>query len=139
MKNYVLFTLIIITVLILTACAGQETTGRQPGAYELIAESIAESLTEPITELFEEPITELFEEPVTELFAEPVPVVTELTVWGMVCTRCENKIITALLELDGVLNVSADNKADKVTVEYEPKVEIDTIKRAIRTAGFDID
>jgi copper chaperone CopZ len=65
-------------------------------------------------------------------------ITTELTVWGMTCGRCENKIINALSEIDGVISVSADSKADKVTVEHDPELDIDTINSIITGEGFNI-
>ena len=63
---------------------------------------------------------------------------TELTVWGMTCVRCINKITDALLDMNGVVNVSVDLSAEKVTVEHEPELDIDTVKDAITREGFNI-
>jgi copper chaperone CopZ len=63
---------------------------------------------------------------------------TELTVWGMTCTRCENKIINALTEIEGVIDVSADSGNDKVTVIHDPELDIDTINSVITGEGFNI-
>jgi copper chaperone CopZ len=75
---------------------------------------------------------------IKEASEEPTIITTELTVWGMVCIRCENKIINALSEIDGVISVSADSKADKVTVIHDPELEIDTINSIITGEGFNI-
>ena len=64
--------------------------------------------------------------------------ITELTVWGMTCNRCVTKINNALSDMDGVINVSVDLKAEKVTIEHEPDLNIDTVKSAITAQGFNI-
>jgi copper chaperone CopZ len=69
---------------------------------------------------------------------EPSAATTELTVWGMVCTRCENKIVNALFELDGVIDVSADFRADLVTVVHEPELDTALIEGAITAEGFNL-
>ena len=61
---------------------------------------------------------------------------TELTVWGMTCNRCENKIITVVSALDGVTDVSVDLRDDKVTVEHKAELDIESIKKAIEAEGF---
>jgi len=81
-------------------------------------------------------------EPPIEKAVEPAEesasVKTELTVWGMNCISCENKIISALSEIDGVIEVSADSSADKVTVTHEPELDVSVIEKAITEEGFNI-
>jgi copper chaperone CopZ/predicted small lipoprotein YifL len=69
---------------------------------------------------------------------EPTAITTELTVWGMVCVRCENKIKNELSKIDGIISVSADSNADKVTVVHEPDLDIAVIEGAITGEGFNI-
>jgi copper chaperone CopZ len=69
---------------------------------------------------------------------EPTTKTTELTVWNMTCVRCENKIINALSEIDGVISVWADSKTDKVTVEHDPDLDITLIESAITGEGFNL-
>ena len=73
-----------------------------------------------------------------EQTTESTTITTELTVWGMTCGRCENKIKNALLEIDGVINVTADSNADKVTVEHEPDLDVTIIEKAITGEGFNL-
>ena len=69
---------------------------------------------------------------------DPNASTTELTVWGMVCTRCENRVKNALSDLDGVIDVLADYRADTVTVVHDPQLDVDTLKSAITREGFNI-
>ena len=74
----------------------------------------------------------------TEQPAEQPTVTTELTVWGMVCSRCENKVINAVSALYGVMEVSADSNADTVTVVHEPELDAAFIEEAITAEGFNL-
>jgi copper chaperone CopZ len=69
---------------------------------------------------------------------EPTTKTTELTVWGMTCGRCENKIKNALLEIDGIIDVFADSSVDKVTVEHEPDLDVTIIEKTITGEGFNL-
>jgi copper chaperone CopZ len=103
----------------LTACgvSGEPpVANNDPAPTDNIAESTAEQSTGSATE----------------------PITTELTVWGMVCTRCENKVINALSAVDGVVSVTADNKADTVTVVHEPWLSVDALNNAITGEGFNV-
>lgn len=63
---------------------------------------------------------------------------TELTVWGMTCNSCANRISRAVSALDGVAHVSVDLRAELVTVEHEPELDAQTIKDSITAAGYNI-
>ena len=63
---------------------------------------------------------------------------TELTVWGMTCNRCANNIKNTVMALDGVIDVSVDLQAEKVTVQHEPTLDTGEIERAITAAGYNI-
>ena len=67
---------------------------------------------------------------------EQTTATTELTVWGMTCNRCVNKVKKAVSTLDGVIDVSVDLRAERVTVEHEPELDIDTIKKSITAEGY---
>lgn len=56
----------------------------------------------------------------------------ELAVSGMSCGSCCTKVETAVKELDGVVDVTADYKAGKATVTFvKDKVSVDKIVAAI--------
>jgi copper chaperone CopZ len=74
-----------------------------------------------------------------EQLAEQNLTSTELTVWGMVCSgRCVSAITRAVSDVDGVDRVWVDWRGDLVTVVHEPDVDIDAIKDAITSEGFDV-
>lgn len=59
-----------------------------------------------------------------------------LTVEGMSCTGCESNVTTALSEVDGVHDVSADHEHDRVEIEVSESVDDATIAGAIESAGY---
>lgn len=62
-----------------------------------------------------------------------------LTVDGMSCSHCENRIIKSVGNLTGVESVSVDLDTQKVTISFEPEnVSIDTIREMIEDQGYDI-
>ena len=78
----------------------------------------------------------IFEEEI--IFEEPTFATTELTVWGMTCNRCVNKISGALNEIDGIINVSVDLNAELVTVEHDFDLDTEIISQTITGEGFNI-
>ncbi|MFC7233006.1 heavy-metal-associated domain-containing protein [Saliphagus sp. GCM10025308] len=58
-----------------------------------------------------------------------------ITVTGMSCGGCEDTVESALEDVDGVVEASADNESDAVTVEGDANV--DTLVEAIQNAGYD--
>ena len=64
----------------------------------------------------------------------------ELTVWGMTCNRCENRIKNALSDMDGIISVSADFRTDTVIIEHDSEYELDieAVKSVITAMGFNI-
>jgi copper ion binding protein len=64
---------------------------------------------------------------------------TELTVWGMTCNSCVNKVTKAVSALDGVASVSVDLRADEVTVEHDSSVDVGAIKESIIAEGYSIE
>ncbi len=61
----------------------------------------------------------------------------KITVDGMTCTHCEQRIETAVKALDGVIKVYASAPLDEVSVTYDAdRVGFDAIADAIRGAGY---
>ncbi|MFC7215080.1 heavy-metal-associated domain-containing protein [Saliphagus sp. GCM10025334] len=58
-----------------------------------------------------------------------------ITVTGMSCGGCEDTVESALEDVDGVVEASADNESDAVTVEGDANV--DALVEAIQNAGYD--
>ena len=65
-------------------------------------------------------------------------ITTELTVWGMTCRRCESQIASVLSSLEGVVDISVDFRDDKVIVEHDSALDVDTIKSVIEAEGYNI-
>jgi len=63
---------------------------------------------------------------------------TVLTVWGMTCVKCVNKITEVVSEIDGVIDVFVDLEAEKVTVLHEEGINVALIEDAITREGFNI-
>lgn len=61
-----------------------------------------------------------------------------MTVSGMSCTGCEQRIATVLGRLDGVAHVEADHQAGTVAVDYDAAtVDEATIARRLADAGYE--
>lgn len=64
----------------------------------------------------------------------------ELTVKGMHCAGCEQAVTVVLESLDGVSEVKADHKAEKVTVSYDhERVSEQDMRDGIELAGYQVD
>jgi copper chaperone CopZ len=63
-----------------------------------------------------------------------------LNIKGMVCSSCEEKITKSLMQIPGVLNVTADHAAGTAILTLKPKakVSLETIKKAVKKAGFEV-
>ena len=62
-----------------------------------------------------------------------------LTVTGMSCGGCENAIKRALSTVDGVSNVAASHRDNRVTLTYDPaKVDRAEIEKRIENAGYEV-
>jgi len=60
-----------------------------------------------------------------------------LTVSGMSCTGCEQRITNSLRRLDGVQDVTADHRSGAVAVHYEfEAVQPKTIIERLEIAGY---
>jgi Cu+-exporting ATPase len=64
---------------------------------------------------------------------------TSLTIQGMDCASCANRVETALTNQHGVLNASINFATDRATIRYVPgAVSMDNLKQAVRDAGYDV-
>lgn len=62
-----------------------------------------------------------------------------LNVTGMKCGGCESNVTGKLTALPGVIAVKADNKEDRVTVEFDPaQTNVNAIEQIITAAGFEV-
>jgi copper chaperone len=60
-----------------------------------------------------------------------------LTVKGMSCGGCENAVTRAVSLVDGVSNVTASHRDERVTLDYDPaKATREAIEQAINRAGY---
>lgn len=61
-----------------------------------------------------------------------------LTVSGMDCTGCEQRISTVLTRLDGITLVEVDHRSGSVVVEYDPAAVAEaTISERLAVAGYE--
>lgn len=64
----------------------------------------------------------------------------DLKVLGMSCHHCKMAIEKEVSAVDGVINVVAFPKEDRVTVEYDGNDQtLENIKQAIIEAGYDLE
>ena len=59
-------------------------------------------------------------------------------VYGMMCHHCENAVKTALEQIDGISEVTADHTQNKVTVKFLSPVDDDLIIKAIIDEGYEV-
>lgn len=57
---------------------------------------------------------------------------------GMVCGGCENRVKTALSEIDGIESVDADHNTGMITIKSENDLNVAQIKERITDLGFEI-
>jgi copper chaperone len=63
----------------------------------------------------------------------------DLNVEGITCGGCEKSIRNALLEQNGVSEVTASHETGVVAIDYdENKIQQQQLKQAIEDAGFDV-
>jgi|GEM_PF-648360 len=60
---------------------------------------------------------------------------TTITVRGMSCGGCEQTVVDALEDLDGVTSASADRETESATVEGDASV--DDLVAAVEDAGYE--
>lgn len=63
----------------------------------------------------------------------------DLQVRGMDCERCEERITTAVGQLDGVRRVTADHRTGEVRVLADDVLARDAVVRQVIDAGYDVD
>ncbi|MFJ8041088.1 heavy-metal-associated domain-containing protein [Kitasatospora sp. NPDC096147] len=63
-------------------------------------------------------------------------VTTVLTVGGMSCGHCERTVSAALSALPGVTDVTAEAKAERVTVASAAALDEAAVRAAVEGAGF---
>lgn len=61
-----------------------------------------------------------------------------ITVTGMSCGGCEERVEDAVGALEGVQQVTADNESDTVEIELDGDVPDDELATAVRDAGYDL-
>jgi len=63
----------------------------------------------------------------------------ELNVSGMTCSGCENTIKNGLKQVDGVVEVEASHKTNKVTIKVKKdKVSREEIAQQIESIGYNV-
>jgi copper chaperone CopZ len=63
----------------------------------------------------------------------------ELTVSGMTCTACEQRIAKALSRVDGVVRATADHRTGHVRVVFDgARVFEETVRRTVERAGYEV-
>ena len=63
----------------------------------------------------------------------------ELHVTGMSCTACEQRIQRALAQVEGVVRSTADHRAARVKVVFEPgRTSADAVQARIKQAGYGV-
>ena len=64
---------------------------------------------------------------------------TALQVTGMTCGHCEKAVKTALLNVEGVTDVSVSLKDGKVEVGHDTsKASVSKLKEAVEDQGYDV-
>lgn len=63
----------------------------------------------------------------------------ELTVGGMSCAGCEQRIEKVLARCDGVMRSSADHQTGKVRVLFDPKKASEqSVRSCVERAGYEM-
>ena len=63
----------------------------------------------------------------------------ELQVTGMTCTACEQRIQRALTHVDGVVRSTADRRAARVKVVFDPaRTSAEAVQTRIKQAGYEV-
>lgn len=63
-----------------------------------------------------------------------------LNISGMTCGGCTNSVKRVLSALPGVSTVNVSLEHANAEVEFDPaQSDIETLKHAVETAGFDVD
>jgi copper chaperone CopZ len=63
----------------------------------------------------------------------------DLHVTGMTCTGCEQRIQRALAQVAGVVRSTADHRAARVKVVFDPvRTSADEVQTRIKQAGYEV-
>ena len=63
----------------------------------------------------------------------------ELHVKGMSCGACEQRIQRALAQINGVVRSTADHRAARVKVVFDPaRTSTETVRSRITDAGYEV-
>lgn len=61
-----------------------------------------------------------------------------LKVEGMACEGCENRIKSALSELEGIESIEASHKEKNVKIKSCEDIDINTVKEIIKDLDFEV-
>lgn len=76
---------------------------------------------------------------VVEMPKEAEMAKTELTVKGMTCGGCEQRVAQVLTQLEGVRSAKADRAAERVVVEHDPaRADEQALRARIAEAGYEV-
>lgn len=63
----------------------------------------------------------------------------ELHVTGMICGACEQRIERAIGQVAGVVRCTADHRAARVTVVFDPgRTSTEAVQARIKQAGYEV-
>ena len=62
----------------------------------------------------------------------------ELSVEGMTCASCVNRVERALGKVEGVVEASVNLATERATVRYQPGLTQETLEAAVRKAGYEV-
>ncbi len=57
---------------------------------------------------------------------------------GMMCEHCKKRVEDSLKAVSGVLSAEANLEAKKVDVETDGSVDEETLKAAVKAAGYEV-
>jgi len=62
----------------------------------------------------------------------------EFKIWKMSCVDCENRIKKAILDVDGVKNITVSYFTEKASIEFDPtRTDIRDIMKTITNIGYE--
>jgi copper chaperone len=63
----------------------------------------------------------------------------KINVKGMSCQHCVQSVTKALESVDGLKNVQVSLDKGEAAYEEEKPVELETVKKAVQDAGYDVE
>jgi len=66
-------------------------------------------------------------------------IMKKINVKGMSCQHCVQSVTKALESVDGIKNVQVSLDKGEAAYEEEKPVELETIKKAVQDAGYDVE